>query len=516
MKKKKETGVAVKDNTEMKSILKEQTSVKVVLNGGKYRLDDATIPFQIGFDKEIADQEPTHILVVDVTKIHYYFNSSDFHDYDTESERSLFKIQPIHYLQLKSPGVHHLIFILLKDMDSNGRKFFLEKRPSAYRNILHFSSIEDKELDGELGYFEAIVSVPEEFFATAPKTKLQKAIWNWTNGWYRFKPIDQCEYRKRKITAFTIKPPLWFLGFLFRFICSVFLTSLSFISRVVAFILGYQPVSFFPNMKDMWLNFLFQDNKSYVEIFSLDYWIGYLLTKNSINWSDCIKSTDLYPFKTLVLFGKKIYTPLSLMGLITYPVLFFVYYVGIVYGFFGPDHYSGLQLIGGLVCLSLWITIDAGITIPTITNNKKWVEKWDEDTPEGKKKRKSLSWWAFSILAGIAVISFLIAVVNVNSAIDTVIAIAIGIGVIFILSLLIMAVIKVLTPFYWKLKDEIKVAIKEEKNKNQQWLETSFDINNMPPRIDFKALPQPSVSSHKLVLTFWRTKAKVCKPYAKS
>jgi|GEM_PF-4720353 hypothetical protein len=503
-------------------ILREQTSMRVVLNGGKYRLDDATIPFQIGFNKEIADKQPTHILVMDVTR-NAFGSDGERKDDDSQAERSLFKIQPVHYLQLKSPGVHHLIFILLKDVDSNYRQHLLEKRPGTYENDLYFSSIENNCLKGELGYFEAIVSIPKEFFATAPETKLQKAVWSWINKWYRLKPVDQCEYRKRKIIAFTVKPPVWTLVFIFRLICSVLLTSFSFICRVTSFIFGRQPVSFFPNMKEVWVTFLFRNNKYYRDIFSGDYWFGDALTKNNMEHSDVINSADFYPFKTLVLFGKKIHIPISLAGLITYPILFFVYYIGIVYGYFGPEHYSvwkDLGLLVGILVISFWIAANIETTIPTITGNENWAAKWNEYTTRGKKNLKWLSGGTFSLLAIVAVTSFMIVVVPWSSIINDIVTIAITIGAILVLTIIVKVAIKVLTPVFQKLKNKEKTETRERddimKNRKQLWLEKSFDIDNMPKKIDFNTMPEPSVASHKLVLTFWKTKARVCKPYAKS
>ena len=43
--------------------------------------------------------------------------------------------------------------------------------------------------------------VPEELFAEKPKTFFQKLIWRWANWLHSGAPVDQCEYRKRKIIA---------------------------------------------------------------------------------------------------------------------------------------------------------------------------------------------------------------------------------------------------------------------------------------------------------------------------
>lgn len=46
------------------------------------------------------------------------------------------------------------------------------------------------------------VSVPAECFAAAPSQWEQ----SWVNRFFRYKPIDQCDYRKRRMMAYTVQP----------------------------------------------------------------------------------------------------------------------------------------------------------------------------------------------------------------------------------------------------------------------------------------------------------------------
>lgn len=509
----------------VKTILRGQESMKVVLNGGKYELDDATIPFQIGFNQEVADNKPTHILVLDVTEPLNCTGTRK--EFDSTAERTLFKIQPVQYLQLKEPGEHHLIFILLNDLSSEKRKWLLERRYGGYRSDLYFKTIEDLELDDQVAYCEAIISVPEVFFAKEPETNFGDAIWSWTNAWYDLDPVDQCEYRKRKIVAFTIKPILWTILFLLRLMVAVIYTTVSFVVRCFGFIVGYQAVSFFPNFKNTWWKFLvLYSGTEFDDFLEKDYWFGRALKDNesSLKRKDV---EDWYPYKSLFIFGKKLHLPISLLGIVIYSALIYVYYMLLSALYFNQNGYSLLNNLLVLVCLAIAsFFLAAGISsglLPTITANENWVAKWDEDTEDGKKRINRLTSWLFFILMGIVFAVYIIS--KIKFAVPSR-------QVVGLFDLIIFTIISFILGFLlWKLyslhiarlkneelveEDLIKKSKKltaEEKQAN--WLKAGFDINNMPDKIDFKAIPEPSIATHKLVIAFWRTKASVCKPYAK-
>lgn len=496
-----------------KNVLKEQTSMKVVLNGGKYQLNDATIPFQIAFDEKIAKKEPTHILVMDITD--NVFRNKNRTSFDSCAERSLFKLEPVHYLQLKKPGVHHLIFILLKgEINEDEHKFLFEKQNrSYYRNDLYFDSIESMSITNEVAYCEVVISVPEEFFALKPKTGVKKTLWKWVNSWYSLEPIDQCEYRKRAIFAFTAKPVLWIIGFLIRFILVTVWTIFFLIWKIFALFFGYQPVKFIPYKKNVWYKFLVLYPEEDFDVLNPGEWTDLSLGEQ---WEE-----SYYPFKTLAIGKKRIHTPLTLAGIIFYCVMFAIYILSTFLII-----YSDLPLIKNLLALieavsiSLAITIlTVSITLPTLKKNKEWKNKWNEKYPDGKKLRKNVRIWIFSILAGSSLLSFMITQIPWVEIFNSLLMIVIFIISILILSTLIYGIIKLVSKIQIK-KLMNKKGSKEpkfvlHKQEHQQWLQKSFDINNLPKKIDFKTMPEPSTTSHRFVLTFWRTKAKVCKPYAK-
>lgn len=500
----------------IKSILKKQSSVRVVLNGGKFELDDATIPFQIGFDESIANSKPTHILVVDVTDNAFYQNG-DRKNHNSQAERSLFKLEPIQYLQLKRPGVHHLIFILFKGVDSKYYRYLMMKNHSDYENDLWFESIEDNDLNHQVGYAEVIITVPEIFFAKEPETKLQKMVYEWTNSWYDLKPIDECEYRKRKIFAFTTKPILWFLGFIPRIVLSIALAVLMFLIRICSLIVGIQPVSFFVNKKMLFVDFLLlYPKEGYGDILQIPNWFG-------VEGGD--DDIDFYRYKTLAIGKKRIYTPVTLFGLIFYSSFFLFYFLNI-YLLFIKQSGIGENILNLSACtfvVALIALLIVDITLPTFESNEEWEKKWDYKT-NGKKSKIIVGKWIFIILLSIVVFVTLITQVQWNDLWKVLVNISFLLVVLFAGLIAGYFLTKLLSKTYKKIDFSIRerarilaeksdILTKEELH--QQWLYTSFDINNLPKKVDIKTAPEPSTYVHHFTVGFWQLKAKVCKPYAK-
>ena len=513
----------------VRSILKEQSSLKVVLNGGSFELQDATIPFQIGFSKQIADFHPTHILVMDVAN-DPFDREGNRSDYDSSAERTLFKLQPVHYLRLKRPGIHHLIFIVLSgEIGKDKRQYFLEKTYANYEHELWFSEIERNNLGEQICYTEVVVDVPELFFAKKPETKTAKVVWKWANSWYKLKPINQCEYRKRKIVAFTIKPVLWFLGFIVRIMFSLVLTVISFVIRLLFLFFGSQPVSFLPNRKKLWVNFLFlYPREGYKSIvFNGDNWLGNDGDDDDIRYKD-MKDIDFFPYKTLAIGKKRIYTPIALSGLTIYSVFLFGYGYAIYEYFNKSFPYHGvLFVIQGLSSIIFAILV-ADSTLPSIRKSYKWKRKWTHND----EKKVSAGFLIFFICFSIAFLVFLVTQVPWLSVWHFMVRLLIATFTYILGFLAVMALsygliklfktkaLKKAISFIGRLKFFTEKEIVPEKKvikvqPHDQWLHKSFDITTLPKSIDFKKMPEPSTVVHKFTIGFWRLKAKVCKPYAK-
>ncbi len=522
--------------SEIRLILKSQDSVNVVLNNGSYQLDDATIPFQIGFSSKIAKQKPTHVMVVDVTED--AIDSGERKDRDTVSERQLFSLEPVNYLQLKKSGEHHLIFILFNSFPQTTYEVLFSKRFS-YEKALSWSSIEKNDFWYQVGYCEKIVAVPKELFAEKPKTAWSKAIWSWVNSWHKLAPVDECEYRNRKIFAFTIKPILWLLGFFVRLLIAPVSQILSFILRVFALIFGYQPVKFFPHLKEVWWDFLFRYSQSSLkipEIFDfLGYWVG---TPVEEKYWDGADEEDFHCYKEHSVFGKKFHAPLTIFGMIFYVTMIFGFLI-LLATLFSFKDVRFLTSVGGLIFLlfvSLATSLLLGVnTIPSLKGGEAWKWKWDKQRDENKNKQSNLFLKLFFILGGFSVFAFLVSTIwrvylyIINSPSFSAPALS-PLSFIASACLLIAVFLMVVRPSsskesYFssvlkrcktKISDKRKITRTSKEEKRATWLKTSFNLKAMPKKVDVAKAPEPSVFVHRFVIKFWQTKAKVCRPYAKN
>ena len=516
------------EDLNLKNILRKRRNspMKVILNGGKRRLDDATIPFQIGLDQSIIDLNPTHILVIDVTE-NQYSNSGNTRLYHpSKEERTLFELEPMNYLQLHKPGVHHLIFLLCKGIDKIHHEYLLEKTPYGYSNWLYWDSIESNKAKYQICYYEVIVNVSEEAFAPEPKTKFEKAVYAWTNSWYRTKRIDECHYKKRLFVAFTVKPILWLLGFVLRLIIAPIIQVIVSVARVVTFICGWQPIMFFPNKKMLWFDYLLlYPRAGYEDVFNFkDNWFGD---------GDKEKDHEFYDFKNIVIFKKRFYTPITVFGLIFHGALFGLYGF-IMYRYWGDDNAlctSNILLsLIILLVLSFFITLFmVNVTLPTIKEGDEWNNRWDTFSFRHRLIEKKLYLkrrvgnWMFFSLSGFAVISCVVTQIpwaHIIEKIDfqLIMYTFLAFSSFVILVLLISKLFKFLLSKYEKIISTIEaknVNVPEKKDlKHQEWLRKSFSIN-LPKKVDIKTMPKPSNFVHYFRVGFWFAKSKVCKPYAR-
>lgn len=498
-----------------KNILKKQTSVKVILNGGKFELDDATIPFQIGFDPSIAEKNPVCVLVVDITQNILNESGERATYYDYFSDRKFFKLEPVQYLQLTKPGVHHLIFIIFGNLTDLDKEFILKKNSrNKYENSLYFNSIETLEMHREIAYCEAVISVPEEFFAFKPEAGIKKIIWKWVNLWHSFDPIDQCEYRKRTIFAFTTQPIFWLIGFLFRLPLVILWTIFFIVFKTFSLIIGYQPIKFIPYKKRVWLEFLFCYPRENFNVLCFEEWM--------CNFSDDSYEESYYPFKTLVVGKKTMHTPITIAELVGYSILFSVYIFTILNYIFGDSsNIEHLNLLGVSIATSSLIGIIAvSLTLPTFKESERWKHMWNFSG--GKKLRAIVYAWIFSTLTGISLLVYMITQISwvkvfsfgIKDVICLTIPVLVGICYIFLHKFLTTKVKKIIKNNEQKqVHKKSKKLLLEEKHK--EWLLVSFNIKNLPKKVSLKLMPEPSNPVHKFIVKFWQTKAKVCKPYSK-
>lgn len=158
--------------------MQTNNGMTVVLNGGKDVLESATIPVQWFFSREVAEQAPTHILIIDY--------AGD--EFKTDRERScdhgiryVVKVtDTVKFLQMFRPGIHHLCFVAFKPNEGKEKKigqYFLTKDGYCYDTSVTvddagFIRLRDNRYvtSGNMATAYAKIDIPDGFFAKIPES----------------------------------------------------------------------------------------------------------------------------------------------------------------------------------------------------------------------------------------------------------------------------------------------------------------------------------------------------------
>ena len=217
--------------------------IVVTLNGGGEEMDSATIPIGWWLSESILKKNPHYLLIVELD------NWECGYDESIRGRRYACKVSDMFYfLQLFSPGRHRLAVAVVKGDEKGGKKIveqYLHKKFGHYENSISFD-----EYDYPNGDFLAVAvvefDVPEELFAKPPKTRIGKMMWRWVNLWFDEESKDQCVYKKRKLIAFTIQPPVVLI---FSLLSSLYVL----VASIIVFFFGFRPRPILSEIKDAFL-----------------------------------------------------------------------------------------------------------------------------------------------------------------------------------------------------------------------------------------------------------------------
>lgn len=244
-------------------------NIKLVLNGGKDILDSATIPVEWHFSRELIEKKPRYIVICDHEfEIEQYldgFNRNLGHRY-------VFAVSNLAgYIQLHRPGRHHfVVYVLYGDASvakSRANDLLAKEERDRYDIHLKVSDLLNHEREDQ-AVTAVEFEVPEELFAKRAETPFGRFAWAWVNRWFKYAPVDQCEYRKRKWLAFTLQPPLFLLGHLFS---GVFGTLYTLVGSFILLFFGYRPIPFWSNIWGAWADPL-NDFEMNLSRFGRDKW----------------------------------------------------------------------------------------------------------------------------------------------------------------------------------------------------------------------------------------------------
>jgi hypothetical protein len=481
----------------------KETVVKIVLNGGSTILDSATVPIAFGFNQKIIEKNPTHVLVLDFSE--KQTNELE-RGWSSAAQRRLFNLrQPINFIEFLSSGRHHLIFWFLKfDSDHQMERFeknLLSRRYSSYAEDIELRepAVFFEDCPGEFIYSaRKIVEIPKIFFAQKPKSKIGKQVYAWSNRWFRTKPIDQCDYRRRRILAFTLQPIAWLLGFVFRLLGVLIMSSVILVVSLLVFIFGGTYTGdILKTLGGLWYKFLI--------IYPSNTWETALSDAGEV-----FKSRSYYGYR-VIYWKRKIhtfFTPFSLFFMLVVQLMLFIGCLTL----FQADEIS-LKL-AGYPLIYLFYTL---VNFP----------RFKKDNQKFKARTKKIMSSIFKAVITINLLAVVIASGVHIGEIPIWLLIDIGIGI-FCLSLCFVLV-KVFGKIVNPLREIIRKrrAKKTERNKINKpvvkedeyltYLKVAYNINQVPNSINLKKIPRAYTNFNQIVqkfkVSYWGTKAKVCKPF---
>ncbi len=182
----------------------EKLKMELIIGDGGAEMHNASLPVRwcinqgiINTLKKLNVQDP-HVLLVVVGHGHYGRNETRY-------------LTPLGdmmtYVLFRCPGVNKVYGTIVADPKGGKRlrDIFLTKTDGDFNTDV--ISADDKINHSFEGHnsctYDAIseVVIPEELFGNPPKWERK-----WVNLWFRSRPIDECDYRRRRIIAYTIQP----------------------------------------------------------------------------------------------------------------------------------------------------------------------------------------------------------------------------------------------------------------------------------------------------------------------
>ncbi|MBN1326121.1 hypothetical protein JW977_04055 [Candidatus Falkowbacteria bacterium] len=415
---------------------KSESIFELLLNGGKFEMNSATIPIQWFFGEGLIARKPSYI-------IFFEQDEKDIaHDYsETRGRRYVVKVEEaIKFLQIFRPGHHRLTALLFTGSVSLGtheeneslRRFLRQHSNGHYESSIPVWDIQQENENSKMflanyGALAAVVvefEVPAGLFAAEPETKFSKLLWKWANLWYKKPPVDQCDYRSRLITSFTLKPiPFIFYAFFKYLVFGPIGALYILVASSISFFIGFRPKPILPSI---WRTIT---------------WTGF--DEDLKVWGD---SPEYRLWESHWDYEKVRYMPFTLLEL--------TLIIAVIAGIYYSDH---VQLAKYLFYL---------------------------------------------LMVGCAVIGFTLAVV---------LAFRFGPD----------SITEKITDLFQNVKVrklQREMILRAEREKQEKEFFKSFSLDKKPVAVDLHKLQKPLEGKKRLIqifyVSFWATKAKICKPFA--
>ena len=129
-----------------------------------------------------------------------------------ESSKEYRKVVPLKdlmtFLEVRASGPNKVFAFVSRRTPRDARDAVLSRQGNRYsHSILNYDGSNFSDQDATYDATPVEVVVPTGVFAKEPP-QWEKA---WVNHWFRSKPMDQCDYRRRRLLAYTVKPVITLL-----------------------------------------------------------------------------------------------------------------------------------------------------------------------------------------------------------------------------------------------------------------------------------------------------------------
>lgn len=173
----------------------------------------------------------------------------DYHGVWDETRKVVPLKDMLAYLEFRKPGPHKIFAYISFGQRRQVKNAALEKSHRKYENWILDSEGENyaPSITGREDYNLCVaqpvsVTIPEECFAKRPHS----LEFEYVNSWFATSPEDQCEFRRRRLFAYSAGAVLMLLNMLWR-VCSLLLASL-YLARNMTFKFILHPLKY--NLSD--------------------------------------------------------------------------------------------------------------------------------------------------------------------------------------------------------------------------------------------------------------------------
>lgn len=229
-----------------------------IVNNEKSGISDGTIPVRWQADNRLCQVGPTHALL-------FVQHESDSPSFCGQRYFVKFAAKK-KFVTFRKAGAHQITFVLLspdcEDVErletsflhrDSKTTFFVNYDPVDIEASLENDQVMLPKLlkDHVLTVVTAKVSVDKRVFASRPTSAFMTWFYGMVNWWWKFKPVDQCEQRKRALFSIALIWPVFACRLLMGAYC-LLITLVHGLLRLGAAFFGYRPVSLFRGMGRIW------------------------------------------------------------------------------------------------------------------------------------------------------------------------------------------------------------------------------------------------------------------------